>query len=293
MRVVNNSNKFHLSIFDSEIPGPTVCIVGGVHGDETCGLKSIAALEYKLTTKVKLLCGRLVMLRANLEAVRLKKRYVDFDLNRAFGEFGNSKAFGYESDLAKHLEPHLTELDYVLDLHSTSAPTRPFCSGKLTERHFNFFQLLGLEFYTHGWEIHRQHSMLIDEVDRQGGVGIIAECGKTGKSQTEKIALETTFRLLESLNMLDKNILNKSDITKTKTVVCITEIIKSKSDSFSFTRSFDNFDLIDPDEIVAYDNNVPIFYPNKFLMSMPTMGHIKLGDEAFGIGVVDKNLEEL
>lgn len=282
MKIVANSEGFRLVLLDSGKPGSTVCVVGGVHGDETCGPNSIAVLERKLLTGDRLLRGRLLTLVANLEAVRLKRRFVDFDLNRAFE---NSYAFGHEAQLAHRLAPHLIGMDYVLDLHSTSAPTQPFCAGALTERHLEMFKMTGLDVYTHGWEIHREHTMLIDEVNRLDGVGVIAECGRTGDSQTDKVAHTTVLQFLQELEMLSPV---KLQSPKSHTVVRIDQIIRARTESFFFTRHFKNLDLVRAGEVVAYDDGRPIAYPNAFVIAMPTQSKLQAGDEAFGIGIIEQ-----
>ena len=281
MKMIGNSGGFRLVSFDSGKLGPTVCVVGGVHGDETCGLNAIEVLERELAVGGRLLRGRLLTLVANLKAIRLTRRFVDFDLNRAFGK---SDAFGHESQLAKDLASYLIEMDYILDLHSTSAPTRPFCAGALTDRHLEMFWMTGLEIYTHGWEVHRGHTMLIDEVNRLGGVGVIAECGRTGARETDEIAYSTTIHLLQELKMLAPV---KLQPTASHRIVRIEQIIRANSDRFSFTRHFENFDPVKAFEVVAYDDGEPVTYHLPFAIAMPTQGKLQVGDEAFGVGIIE------
>jgi succinylglutamate desuccinylase len=282
MKIIANSKWFRLALSDSGKPGPTVCIVGGVHGDETCGPSSIAALERRFLAGDRLLCGQLLTLLANEEAVRSKRRFVDFDLNRAFG---NSNAFGHESQLAPRLAPYLTGMNYVLDLHSTSAPTQPFFAGALTKRHLEMFKMTGLEVYTHGWEIHRGYTMLIDEVNRLDGVGAIVECGKTGDSQTDKVAYTTVLHFLQELEMLSPA---KSQSLKSHIVVRIDQTVRARTENFFFTRNFKNLAPVDAGEVVAYDDGKPITHPHAFVIAMPTQGKLQAGDEAFGVGIIEE-----
>ncbi|OLP20071.1 hypothetical protein BST81_02200 [Leptolyngbya sp. 'hensonii'] len=281
MQVITTSQGFNLAVFDTGKTGPTVCISGGVHGNETCGLHAISMLQQQLLSGTKLLRGRLFTLIANLEAVRLQKRFIDFDLNRCFH---NAYAYGYEAQLAKHLASHLVGIDYLLDLHSTSAPTHPFCAGANTINHLRFFEMLSLEVYTQGWEIHRQHTMLINEVDRLGGVGIIAECGKTGELETDKVAYCASLHLLQALGMLPTI---EPLVPKTRSFVRIEQIIKANTEHFYFTRHFKNLDLIKANEVVAYDGPQSISLSQPFLIAMPTQGKLQAGEEAFGVGMVD------
>lgn len=40
--------------------------------------------------------------------------------------------------------------------------------------------------------------------------------------------------------------------------------------------------------MIAYDEQESISYNYQFLISMPTIGSLKIGDEAFGIGIEER-----
>ncbi|MDJ0580115.1 succinylglutamate desuccinylase/aspartoacylase family protein [Crocosphaera sp.] len=280
-KVTIKNNNCHINIFDTELLGATVCLVAGVHGNELCGLQAIKTFENQLLTCSPLVKGRLITIIANCQAIQHQKRFIDYDLNRSFG---NSKSFGHELSLAKELTPFLQDVDYLIDLHSTSAPTNPFCAGTLTEEHLKLFSMTGIQFYTCGWEIHRGHTMLIDEVDRSGGIGIIVECGQHDADNTNRVAYDVIVSVLDKLKMLK---LTKSSLqnSTSNTVVKIKKIIKSQTHNFYFIRHFENFVSIAENEIVAYDGDTAIRFPYGYLMVMPTHGRLKQGEEAFGIGI--------
>jgi len=280
MQIIDDSQGFHLTAFDTGKAGSTVCISSGVHGNEKCGLYAIYKLQ-QLLTETNLLRGTLLILVANLEAVKLNQRFIEFDLNRSFQ---NASAYGYEAELADRLTPYLVGIDYCLDLHSTSAPTRPFCAGTNTKKHLQLFEMLDFEVYTQGWEIHRQHTMLIDEIDRSGGVGIIAECGKTGEQKTSEVAYCAALHLLQALDML---CIIEAPMPRLRSVIQIEQVIKTKTEHFYFTRHFENLDPIKVDEVVASDGSQSIFFTQPFLMAMPTQGKLEVGEEAFGVGIID------
>ena len=280
MKTLIDSEEFRLILFDSGKKGEKICISGGVHGNETCGVKAIRKLENELLSKQNLLKGQVLTLIANKKAIKLNKRCIDFDLNRAFG---NDNAFGYESNLAKQIKPFLQGIDFLLDLHSTSASTMPFCAGILTTDHLKVFQMTEIDLYTHGWELHRGYSMLIDEVNRWGGVGIIAECGKTDEKSTNYVAYQTIISLLEKLQFLSLSEFKTT--SKRRKIIKIKEIVKAKSDNFFFVRNFKNLDPVNTYEIIAYDDQEPISYNYPFLIVMPTVGSLQVGEEAFGIGI--------
>lgn len=93
-----------------------IAIVGGTHGNEPVGIEVVKALKSQpLETSLhefKTFIG-------NPKAYELKKRFVDSDLNRAFGKNGEPK--GYEKKRRQELEKELDgKFDLILDLHTTT-----------------------------------------------------------------------------------------------------------------------------------------------------------------------------
>lgn len=98
---------------------PELAIVGGIHGDEPCGVRAVTELwESAPDVQVPV---KLVI--ANEPALERDVRYVDRDLNRSFP--GDPDASAYESRLAAELEAEL-EGCRVLALHSTQSYADPF-----------------------------------------------------------------------------------------------------------------------------------------------------------------------
>ncbi|MEL6438419.1 MAG: succinylglutamate desuccinylase/aspartoacylase family protein [Cyanobacteria bacterium J06621_8] len=279
--ILQEAKDFDLVSYVSDQPGLKVCIVGGVHGNEECGVEAVKFLRSEFDNGQKLLCGEILTLIANFKAVKSGKRSIDFDLNRSFR---NSLAIGHEAQLAKKISTYLVGVDYLLDLHSTSAPTEPFGAGTNTQKHLEMFNFTGFKYYTHGWEIHRGHSMLIDEVDRLGGVGVILECGIHHDVKTNKNALDASLRLLQRLEMIEQSQVEAPEDIK---VISIDKIVKVEKRNFNFTRKFENLDLIMANEVIATYENKSISFPYSFTMVMPSHAELNIGDEAFAVGTLN------
>lgn len=97
---------------------PELAIVGGIHGDEPCG---VAAVE-RLMENPPSVDRPVLLLIANEQAVERGVRYIDADLNRAFP--GNPTG-NHEEKLAARLRDRLSET-VVLALHSTQSYGEPF-----------------------------------------------------------------------------------------------------------------------------------------------------------------------
>jgi len=93
-----------------------IAIIGGTHGNEPTGIEVIKHLEAE-TPKYK---NEYQTFLGNPEAYKIGKRYVDSDLNRAFGKTGQSK--GVETKLSSELTKSIQgNFDFVLDLHTTTS----------------------------------------------------------------------------------------------------------------------------------------------------------------------------
>jgi len=98
---------------------PEVAVVGGIHGDEPCGVRAVERLldaDEEFTRPVAFII-------ANERAVERGERYVDVDLNRAFP--GDTSADAHERRLAAALTDELAGCT-VLALHSTQSHADPF-----------------------------------------------------------------------------------------------------------------------------------------------------------------------
>ena len=155
-----------------EQPGPTLIIVGGIHGNEPAGItaarRALAALS---AADVR---GELLALIGNRRAGAAGRRYIAHDLNRlwtsermAVAQAAAGHGAG-AADSGLSAEPELCELVeladaidraihrargpiYVLDLHTTSADGYPFAVVGPTPAHHRFAEgfplpgIIGLE----------------------------------------------------------------------------------------------------------------------------------------------------
>ncbi|HNX28701.1 MAG TPA: succinylglutamate desuccinylase/aspartoacylase family protein [Syntrophomonadaceae bacterium] len=107
-------NSTEIYIIDSGKPGPVVMITGGVHGNETAGVK--AASEYTdLTIKKGML---LVLPEANQNAVAIDRRIAEggSDLNRSFPQ---TKSESADTILARAIYKIVKDydVDWLMDMH--------------------------------------------------------------------------------------------------------------------------------------------------------------------------------
>jgi succinylglutamate desuccinylase len=120
--------------------GPTLIVVGGMHGNEPGGAMAARRVLDRLSREEEAVRGELLALAGNLGALRAGRRYHAKDLNRQWGEANLEalRARSPEGDDAEDREQRelLGAIEsamrrargtvYVADLHTTSAPGIPF-----------------------------------------------------------------------------------------------------------------------------------------------------------------------
>ena len=72
--------------WDRGRPGPTLLITGGIHGNEPAGVHAAERVLAVLQEREPDFRGRFVALRGNLSALSSKRRFLDRDLNRGWGD---------------------------------------------------------------------------------------------------------------------------------------------------------------------------------------------------------------
>ena len=126
--------------WDNGRPGPTLLVVGGMHGNEPAGVAAAERVLAELRQRELVLDGRLIALAGNLQALQQDRRFVARDLNRGWSQHAIAALTQRERGLlrAEDQEQHellqrFAEIDRTaagplvfLDLHTSSAEGSPF-----------------------------------------------------------------------------------------------------------------------------------------------------------------------
>jgi succinylglutamate desuccinylase len=116
--------------------GPTVVVVGGLHGNEPAGIHAAVRVLAHLGEHRWALHGRVVVVAGNRAALAAARRYLDRDLNRGWTPAGFAAATAQHAaedaeqiELAQLFERFAVEADgpvTFLDLHTSSGASPPF-----------------------------------------------------------------------------------------------------------------------------------------------------------------------
>jgi predicted deacylase len=121
-----SQHYFKAVSFQGLKPGPSLLVLGAVHGNETHGTKGIQRVIAELEDQsLSLLAGSVTFVPiTNPLAYERGQRVGDRNLNRNLGPTPEPKEF--EDHIANWLCPLLAKHEVLLDLHSFQAVGRPF-----------------------------------------------------------------------------------------------------------------------------------------------------------------------
>ncbi len=213
-------------------PGPALVVLGGVHGDETCGMQAIERVLAEFDSGVlNLVRGRCSFVPVSNPLARQRgRREGERNLNRSFHP--TAVPLDYESAIANRLCPLLAEHDVLLDLHSFESVGEAFAmigprdnAGTLEPfaraaeegwlaRH------LGTTVVVEGWlDIYAQALAQRGEpptcaalafgegtnewMRRQGGYAVTLECGQHRDPHAPEVAYRAVHAALALLGMLE------------------------------------------------------------------------------------------
>ncbi len=221
--------------WDTLRPGPRLIVLGGVHGDETCGTRALEALEAEIDAGALVLERGVLTLvpRANPLACAQGTRAGERNLNRSFVPRPAESRQDYEDHVVAALAPVLAAHDVLLDLHSATSDTVPFVMIELAEpdgvpfRHAEheaaLAGALGLDVVVEGWqdvyearlEEHAERAGVpVTPEDRavgtgtneylreRGGWALTVECGGHDDPEAFAVALTVTRRALAHLGLV-------------------------------------------------------------------------------------------
>lgn len=176
-----------------------ILFLTGVHGDE---VKTIAVME-KLDKENSR--DKYDWIIANPEAVKLKKRFLDVDLNRSAP--GNANSEKLEERLAKEIIDLSRNYRFLIDLHTAQSKLGLIVIvTKKTEANLLLASILPIKTVLI-WEGHSQTGPLSEFVS----CGLEIECGNEASPKTVEILYNTVKKIIEKELVLPGEISQDKD----------------------------------------------------------------------------------
>ncbi len=197
-------------------PGPTLVVLGGLHGNEPAGVLAAQRIAREIESRSGDLRGEVVALAGNRAALRQGRRYLVRDLNRAWTrnriEQVRSERGPLESGEDREQAELIRAFDailagargpvFVIDLHTTSGPGLPFTTAADTLRNRAFALsipvplVLGLE--------ERVEGTLMDWIDGLGHTVMVFESGQNEEPEAVDRAVGAIWLALVHAGLLDE-----------------------------------------------------------------------------------------
>lgn len=281
--------------------GPTLIVVGGLHGNEPAGVEAMRLVIPGLDALQNKLRGRVYFVAGNTRALEEGVRYLDLDLNRAWTRDDMANVGTAELCLqSEGLE--LTELDqlfdnilvtarnevYVLDLHSTSATGVPFATVGDTLRNRHFAQdfpvriLLGIEEQLEGTMLEYLNNAGCVTLGFEGGSHYSAETIANHEAMIWLALVNSGIMWEEDVPRLDifRDRLAAAPQHRGIIEVRYREAIET-DDDFEMKPGFQNFDPVIKGDVLATNRNGEVRSPQSGMILMPL--YQKLGKDGFFI----------
>ena len=280
-----------INILKGKEPGPTIGLMGMLHGDEHAGL-GIWDIVRQIGVPAK---GTIFLIVGHPEALFQPSgstRSLIYDINRLFddGLLNDARNESPDHERCRTLSNFLPKLDVLIDIHSTSARTEPFvivpearCPHLELALSLPITQLFGLERFlactASSW------------LTRRGRTGIMVEVGQHKDPESRRIAADITHRLLVQLQMIGPEVQIETDQRSYgERHICILDQMRVEGSAFEFSRDCANFEALKPGEIIAHDTARQYSVPHlsNLVLCMPTAIEFlknNVGSEAFYLGI--------
>ena len=260
--------------------GTTSIVLAGVHGDETCGIK---AFEKVLDT-LKIERGTVLFCYGNPRAIEANKRFIETNLNRMFcnKSVTQKEKESYEYKRAQELKKYLDTADALLDIHASSIPksrsfiicennakdSTPFLPIDLVVSGFDEVEPGGTDYY----------------MNSNGKIGICVECGYIKDPQGITIAEESIYAFIKTQGHIHNDLFPTQ-----KSYIRIFKKYYTKTTTFVLSRSFENFEIVEVNQLIGIDGNEEIRAPKRSYILFAHNGTHR-GDEVFLLGEKKESL---
>lgn len=243
-------------VLRSDKPGPVVGLMGMLHGNEPAGA-GLWRLAKELGKPAR---GELRLIVGHPDAMAASKggeRYIRDDLNRLFLDDNDLIEAGVDlkgPDYLRmtELKSALADVDVLLDIHTTSQPSDPFVIGytanpeaRRLSRALPVTLVDGLHQFIRGsacqWVLDR------------GCAAVTVEVGGHLDPAAPGWAYEVGKRVLAELNMLPEHSKSQVSGPASGRRIVVGHHIASVGQDFRYTRHFENFDPLEPGEIIGED----------------------------------------
>lgn len=263
---------------DSGLSGPSVVINGGSHGNEKPG---IIAVEEMLASQEDLIRGKLTLSLGNLKAIDANVRSIHpRDLNKCFADVEGLES--YEVARTNQLKIAWNKPDFLLDLHATIKPSKPFLAVPGIEdegKSKNLLGYLGIDTVVTGKGLYPANGAPIyadTYIHSIGGLGVTVEAGWMEELEITSL-IENVKNFLRALGVLS----GIPSIGSIQIAIWDAYWNVMAGENFKFAQDWGNFQTLEAGQIFAHSDSQPLTVPEKSIVLFPKPNNLIVpGQEA-------------
>lgn len=289
----------HVVNLCAEEPGPSLLVLGAVHGNETCGATAILRFLREVEEgrhELQRGCATLVPV-SNPRAYAEGRRFTERNLNRYL--VPQAKPDCYEARLGNILCPLIERCDALLDLHSYPDGGPPFAMvGTPNEAERAFAGSLGVATLLTGWEdAYRATGRAANEAKdadesigteeyarRCGKISTTLECGDHTDPEAPGVAYRAILGALAHLGMIAAPPTDAPEAPPPARHLVTMEQVFYRDGPGALTRAWRNLDPVRAGDLIArLDNGTELRAPKDGVLILPDR-HAGDGQEWFYTG---------
>lgn len=229
----------------------TLCTL--VHGNEVGGIEIFLKLLEEIRSQSLIVKSNLRLILGNVDAYYADKRFLETDLNRAFGLDSHLKK---EELRAREFEKFLQDTDVLIDIHQTIGPTStPFFIFEYEKHSYDLARYLhpDLPIVAIAKKRSFKGKTSTAYTIANGGMGITIE---TGQKAIEETQISLGLQIVRKAITTDfHQLLPDSLITNTHT---FSQIISNPTGTLELVNHYSNFDPIKKGELLAMNSGEKI-----------------------------------
>ena len=307
-RAVADPEVLHWHTWAALAPGPSLVVLGAVHGNEVCGAHAIVRAIDDLTHgRLRLLRGRLTLVPvANPLAFAQATREGERNLNRRF--LPQPEPQDYEDRITRQLAPLLAQHEVLLDLHSFHTPGDPFAmvgprnnSGARepfarAAEEMALARALGAQQVVEGWlEVYDRAAGLRGELPddegigtneymrSQGGYAVTIECGQHEDPAAIEVAERALHGALHHLGLADV----PAPAPLHGPAVRLKDVVLRESPADRLAQDWHSFDAVQAGDVIAHRaDGTPVAAPYDGCVLFPHP-EAEVGQELFYLAEPD------
>ena len=283
----SNTGIDYIITLNSGFSGPHVFISSIVHGNEPCGA---LALDWFLKNNYRPLNGKLTLGFMNIEAYLAfdplnpnRTRWVEEDFNRLWAEgvLEDPKRKRTSEFLrANEVKNIVSQVDYLLDIHSMQKPCVPLMMAGMLYKGIDFARNVGMRMpiisdsgHNEGMRMRDYFGFSNKESKKNA---LLVECGQHWAKSSEIVAIETMIRFLRTTSIMDENfaddfIYKNKALNFQNDVYKVGKIITIKSENFKFDQDWQGFETLKKGVLIGKDDNEEVYAPyEETILIMPS-----------------------